>query len=494
MNLYIVDMLAGMPKVWANASPSVSDLQARQAELVSAAQTIQATADAESRNRTEDEEKKITALMDEFDELQADIELRERMNAQAAMLQESGGRLAPPAEPGAASDAGAAAEVSTGGQPQAAKQRESSGRRGAYASAKRVEEGGPSQYGQHGFHNFGEYALAVQRASLRSGAYTDPRLVVNAPTPTSSSGVPADGGYAIPPDFRNEIMRKVMGEASIVGYTDQQTSSSNSITFPTDETTPWQSTGGVQVYWTGEGSKITESKVALGESNVKLEKIAALLPVTEELLADAPALSRYITSKVPQKMGFALNDAIINGDGTGKPMGIMNSGALLTAAAEASQTADTITYRNIVSMWARLHSAGKSKSVWLVNPMVDEQLMMMSFPGSGTAVPVYMPPAGAADTPYARLFGRPVIPTEACAAVGDVGDILLADLSQYMSATKTQGMRADVSMHLYFDYDIMAFRFILRFGGKPWWSAPIDGKAAGVKYSAFVALAERAGI
>lgn len=493
MNLCIFDMLAGMPKVWANASPSISDLQARQAELNAAAQTIQATADAESRTLTEDEQGKIASLLDEFDDLQVDIERRDRMNSQANMLQESGGRLTPPAEPGEGADVSAAAEVAVGGQPQNKPRNGGTSRRpGSYASARRVEESGPSQYGQHGFHNFGEYALAVQRASLRSGAYTDPRLVVNAPSSTSSGGVPADGGYAVPPDFRNEIMRKVMGEASIVGYTDQQTSSSNTITFPIDETTPWQASGGVKVYWTGEGQKITESKVALGEANVKLEKIAALLPVTEELLADAPALSRYITSKVPANMGFALNDAIINGDGTGKPLGFMNSGALLTAAAVASQTADTITYRNIVSMWARLHSAGKSKSVWLVNPMVDEQLMMMSFPGSGTAVPVYLPPTGAADSPYARLFGRPVIPTEACAAVGDLGDIVLTDLSQYMTATKTQGMRADVSMHLYFDYDIMAFRFILRFGGKPWWTAPISGKAAGTQYSAFVALAERA--
>ena len=489
-------MLAVWAKnVWAN-SPSIHDLQVRQAEINSRAQSVQAAADAESRALTDAETDEIQALLDEFDVLQVDIERRERMNAQANHLQESGGRAASPEDPGAPSDPGASVAVATGGQPAYAPPARLASSGPATSSrpggANRVEEVGPSRYGQHGFHNFGEYALAVSRASLRSGAYVDPRLIVNAPTSTSTSGVPADGGYAVPPDFRQEIMRKVMGEASIVSFTDQQTSSSNAITFPVDETTPWQGTGGVRVNWTGEGQKITESKVALGEATVKLEKIAALLPVTEELLADAPALSRYISSKVPANMGFALNDAIINGDGTGKPLGMMNSGALLTVDKEASQTADTITYRNIVAMWSRLHSAGKSKSVWLVNPLVDEQLMMMSFPGAGTAVPVYMPPGGAADTPYARLFGRPVIPTEACAGVGDAGDILLADLSQYMTATKTQGMRADVSMHLYFDYDIMAFRFILRFGGRSWWTAPIAGKAAGVQYSAFVALEERA--
>lgn len=473
-------------KIWAN-SPSIHDLQVRQAEINSRAQTIQATADAESRLLTEPEEAEIKSLLDEFDSLQVDIERRERMNAQAFMLQESGGRAAAPENPGEPADPGAAVVVASGSQPSAA----ISHRPAARGAAARVEDAGPSRYGQHGFHNVGDYALAVQRASLRSGAYVDPRLVVNAPSSTSSSGTPADGGYAIPPDFRQEIMRKVMGEASIVPFTDQQTSSSNALTFPIDETTPWQASGGVRVNWTAEGSKITESKMALGEATVKLEKIAALLPVTEELLSDAPALSRYISSKVPANIGFALNDAIINGDGTGKPLGILPSAAKLEVPAETGQVADTITYGNIVRMWSRLHAPGKSKSVWLVNPIVDEQLMMMSFPGTGTAVPVYMPPGGAADTPYARLFGRPVIPTEACPIVGDAGDIILTDLSQYMTVTKTEGMRADVSMHLYFDYDIMAFRFILRFGGKPWWTGPIDGKATGVKYSAFVTVEDR---
>ena len=489
MNLITIE---GLPKnVWAN-SPSIHDLQARQAEINSRAQTIQASADAESRHLNEAEEGEIKALLDEFDALQVDIERRERMSAQAVMLQESGGRAVPPAEPGEPSEPAAAGVIAAGSQPAAAAHFSPRPAPKTNRPSARVEEAGPSRYGQHGFHNFGEFALAVQRASLRSGAYVDPRLVVNAPSSSSSSGVPADGGYAIPPDFRQEIVRKVMGEASIVAFTDQQTCSSNALTFPMDETTPWQASGGVRVNWTAEGAKIEESKVALGEATVKLEKIAALLPITEELLSDAPALSRYISSKVPSNIGFALNDAIINGDGVGKPFGLLKSAAMLAVDAEGGQIADTITYSNIVRMWSRLHASGKSRSVWLVNPIVDEQLMMMVFPGAGTAVPVYLPPGGAADTPYARLFGRPIIPTEACPAVGDLGDIILADLSQYMTVTKTEGMRADVSMHLYFDYDIMAFRFILRFGGKPWWTAPIDGKAAGVQYSAFVAVAERA--
>jgi hypothetical protein len=51
------------------------------------------------------------------------------------------------------------------------------------------------------------------------------------------------------------------------------TTSSNAITVPTDETTPWQSTGGVQAYWESEGGQKTQSKPQLREVTVKANKI-----------------------------------------------------------------------------------------------------------------------------------------------------------------------------------------------------------------------------
>ena len=67
--------------------------------------------------------------------------------------------------------------------------------------------------GKWGWRTFGEFAAAVRPAS-RNGGHVDPRLVVNAPTTVSTEGIGADGGYAVPPDFREAIMEKVMGEAS----------------------------------------------------------------------------------------------------------------------------------------------------------------------------------------------------------------------------------------------------------------------------------------
>ncbi|MDL2315645.1 phage major capsid protein [Desulfovibrio sp. OttesenSCG-928-A18] len=471
-------------------SDSIAELEEKMHDLTDRVTKLQAAIDGDGRSPTPEEAKERQALMDEFDETEKELQARLRLQDQEARLQASAGRYTVPGQP-ANSNADPESESEDSPAPKA------QARPVQPAAPKAsVEVGAPSYYKTGGFNHFGEFALAVFNANPRSGRGIDKRLLQitkNAPTDFGSEGVDADGGFAVPPDFRAEIMRKVMGEASIVGMTDQQTTTSKAMTFPMDETTPWQSTGGIQVGWIGEGQPITQSKPALTSGEIKLNKLAALVPITEELLEDAPAMDRYLNSKVPQNMGFALNDAIINGTGTGQPLGILQSGALITVAADTAQVADTITYTNIAKMRGAMYAAGKSRGVWLANPSIEETLMLMTFPSTTSTVPVYLPPNGASGSPYATLFGRPVIPTEACADTGDLGDLIFVDLAQYATLTRRgRGLRTDYSIHLFFDYDIGAFRFILRFGGRPWWNSPIQGKTASRKYSAFVALAERA--
>ena len=104
---------------------------------------------------------------------------------------------------------------------------------------------------------------------------------------------------------------------------------------------------------------------------------------------------------------------------------------------------------------------------------------------------VYMPPNGLSQSPFGTILGRPAIPHMACKAIGDTGDLVFADLSQYVTAVKTGGMRSDVSMHLWFDQDIAAFKFTMRVDGRPWASQAITPPNGSSTLSPFVALAPR---
>jgi HK97 family phage major capsid protein len=452
-----------------NDAQKLDELRDELVTLTEQAKNLQAKADGEKRALTEDEEKEINTIFARFDAVESEIERREQIVANEARLAKPSGRKTEPDD---------VANAERGNDPATRRTR----------VAAQPRDGG--DVARHGFRSFGEFAQAVKNGAAQGGSL-DPRLVANAPTTTSTEGVGADGGFAVPPEFRTAIYQKVMAEDGLLSRTDQLTSSSNSITLPKDETTAWQTSGGILPTWEGEGSQLSQSKVALEQSTIRLNKLTALVPVTEELLADASSLATYINRKVPEKFAFKINDAIVNGTGAGQPKGILTADSLVTVSKESGQAADTLVFQNVVNMYSRVYSGCRANMVWLINQDIEPQLYSMAFPGTGTAVPVYLPPGGLSASPYGTLMGRPVIPTQACDTLGDVGDIIAVDLSKYMTAMKTGGIRSDVSMHLWFDYDTTAFRFIMRLAGQPWWTAAITPKNSAATLSWAVALEAR---
>jgi HK97 family phage major capsid protein len=225
-----------------------------------------------------------------------------------------------------------------------------------------------------------------------------------------------------------------------------------------------------------------------------LVALKALIPLTNELIEDAPSLQQYVLRKVPEKMDYKLSNAILNGTGVGQPLGVKNSPALVTIAAESGQSADTLLYANVTNMFSRMYSGSRRRAVWVINQDIEPQLDMMSFPqpaGSTSSFPAYLPPGGLSASPYGTLKGKPVVPSEATSALGDVGDILLVDFSKYLLVTKGAEPRVDMSMHFFFDYDMSALRVVFRVMGMPWWAAPITRANSANTLSCFVALAER---
>jgi HK97 family phage major capsid protein len=149
-------------------------------------------------------------------------------------------------------------------------------------------------------------------------------------------------------------------------------------------------------------------------------------------------------------------------------------------------------------MMARMPAQSYARSAWLINQDVVPQILKAGFAvttvagAAAGAGALYLPPNGlAANTPYGFLLGRPIVVTEACATLGTVGDVILADLSKYLTVVKAGGVRSDTSIHLFFDQNTTAFRFVLRIAGQPWLSAPIARKNGANTLSHFVTVATR---
>ena len=462
------------------------ELQERLGTINDSCAQIVATADAEKRDLTADERTELRSLQTEFKDVTEEIDFRATIDEQTKDLAQPDGTPMPDPvgpDPNETPEEAAAKPVVIA------------------RPARRNENLNVPEYARArdhkwGHRSFGEFAQQVQLASM-PGGQVDPRLSARlAPTIYGNEGAGSEGGFAVPPDFRAEIMEKITGEETLLGMTDRLTTSSNSITVPVDETTPWDTSSGVLTYWGGEGSQMTQSKPNLQQRTVQLHKLYALVPVTEELLADAPAMDRYLRRKAPTKIDFELTRAIVQGTGTGQPLGVLNAGSTVSVAKETSQTADTVVLANITKMFSRMYAPyrNQANTVWIANQDVEPQFLAMVDAGSNA---VYLGGAGwnyahVSGTPTNMLLGKRVIFSQACETLGDKGDIFFAALGEYMSATKAEGIRVETSLHLWFDYDMMAFRFIFRVAGMPWLSAAISARDGSNTYGAFVTLAERA--
>lgn len=438
----------------------------RQEELLALCEEIQSIADAEKRELTKEEDADIAAHMREYDKLGRDSDRRLALADRTKDLLEPNGRKTSPT-----------------GDPNDPDFKPSNGTaaRDLGTLAERSKT--------FGFKSQGDFCRAVAQYSKTRGATFDERLKAAAAGTISSEGAGADGGFAVPPEYRNAILERVFGEESLLGRADPISIAGSQISFPTDMTTPWDAaaSGGIQAYWEGETGAYTQSKVKLEKVTTELAKLTALVPVSDELLEDAPALGGYIQRKAPEKMDFKVSWALAWGNGAGMPLGFMNAPALVTQAAEGAQTTDTINATNVAKMFARMPANLRNNAIWLIHPDAEPQLMLMTIGNQ----PVYIPPGGLSGRPYGILLGRPVIPHEICETVGDLGDIMFVDMTSYLAVKKSSGLKSQTSIHLWFDQDLVAFKFTLRIGGQPWWSAPISPRDGSSTRSPFVTLASR---
>lgn len=352
-----------------------------------------------------------------------------------------------------------------------------------------------------GWKHIGEQLMAVKNYAIRNGP-ADPRLdrgeksiSMKAPANYSSEGIGADGGFAVAPDFLPELLQYLYTDDALMARCRPLTTSGNTITVPKDETVPW-GTDGIQAYWANEAATFTSSKAKLGEINIQLHKLTALVPVTNELLEDSAfSLGTYIGRQAPIKIADKINGAIVAGNGAGQPLGVLNSGAIITQPKDAGQATKTISVTNIAGMYSLVPKAFRRNAVWLHHSTVLPQIMSLVigqqpafFPPGGiqTAMPPQNIPAG-----EGTLWGKPLVESEQCQSLTNLGDLYLIDFSQYLLVTKSNGIRQEMSIHLYFDQDLTAFRFVFRVGGQPWMQKPITQKNGGGTLSPFVNLQAR---
>jgi HK97 family phage major capsid protein len=307
------------------------------------------------------------------------------------------------------------------------------------------------------------------------------------------TNVDTDGGFLIPVEYRNQLMKDSL-EASIVKpRATVIPMMSNQVKIPTVKDTSRESNyyGGVVIYRPDEVGVKTSSKPEFEQVKLELKKLVGLCYVSDEMLEDSPiSVAPLLSTMFSEAIAFTEDNDFVNGDGAGKALGVLNAPCLVTVAKETSQDNDTIVTQNILKMYSRLKPRSAQNAIWIASPDTFPQLasLTMNVGTGGSHVGLVQTMAGSAQM---SLLGRPLILTEHAAKLGDKGDIILADWRQYLVGEKTTGVQVASSIHLKFDYDQTAFRFVKRYDGQPWESSARTPKNGGATLSSFITLAAR---
>lgn len=341
-----------------------------------------------------------------------------------------------------------------------------------------------------GFTSLGDQLGAVARA-MTPGRDTDKRLVELRAATGAGEAVGADGGFAVQSDFAMQMFDRVVEQSDLASECTVVPLSANSnelVLTLVDESSRATGSrfGGVQGYWRAEGTNVTHSRPKLRQERLKAESLEALWYASDELLEDTTAMTALAELAFTQELSWLIDDAIIGGDGSGKPLGILNSGALITTT---RATSSTIEYTDIDLANDRMWVGGRSNAKWYCHADVPQKLRnAYASPGSNSDWPVLLPAGGISGAPHDTIFAKEVKVIEQARALGALGDFMLLDLSQYLLVRKA-GVKAAQSAHVRFIYGEQTFKWTVRINGQPLWNTTLTDAYGSTTRSPFVATA-----
>lgn len=367
----------------------------------------------------------------------------------------------------------------------------------AYDGVLHDEENGKAKNGKDKdlkvFSSLGEQLKAIY--AFRKNGVKDERLQqVNNAVLGSNEGTGADGGFALQTDFAGQILESAVEQSPLLNRLDRYTCSSaaNAMRWlSADETDVSKSVfGGVQMYWASEGATVAASKPQFRELKMDLEKMMGFAYCTDEMLTDAAFMTGFFGTAFTLAADRLLTESVISGDGVGKPLGILNSKAIITVDKESTQAAGTFLGANAIKMQARAMPRNRDRLVWLMHPDAEELLPYLSIQSGEAAKFLWNPEGGLGNFDTQRVLNKPVLFEDSCSALGSKGDINLVDPMYYILLTKGTA-KQDWSVHVEFLTDQNCFRMVYRCNGAPKIEKPLTIKNSAKTRSPFVTLAAR---
>jgi HK97 family phage major capsid protein len=241
--------------------------------------------------------------------------------------------------------------------------------------------------------------------------------------------------------------------------------------------------GGVQMNWTEEAQTRTETEPQFKMMELKAHELSGYAVSSNVLLQDSGfGLEKYLMTLFGQSVGWFEEFAYLQGNGVGKPLGIINAPATIAVTRAGS---GKVQFVDVATMLSKLLPSSLRRSIWVIHPYVLAQLVQLA-DSSGRII--WVPNnGGLQDYVPGTLFGLPVITSEKVATLGTKGDCCLIDPQLYVIGDRMQ-IEIAASEHVNFLKNQMTWRIVERVDGQPWLEKPITLQDASSTVSPFVVL------
>jgi len=250
-------------------------------------------------------------------------------------------------------------------------------------------------------YNSDEYKRAFMNYVAKGEAI--PAQFRNADANTKTTDV----GEMIPTTTMQKIIEKIEATGMILPLV-TRTAYKGGVNIPTSNVKPVAT-------WVAEGAGSDKQKKTTGSITFGYYKLRCAISTSLEVDTMAyPVFETTFVNNVVEAMVKALEQAIISGDGSGKPKGILAetapSGQNIDIAADKD-----FTYQTLVAAEAALPLAYESGAVWFMTKKT-----FMAFVGmvDANGQPIARVNYGIGGKPERSLLGRPVILNDYMASVG----------------------------------------------------------------------------
>ncbi len=325
-----------------------------------------------------------------------------------------------------------------------------------------------------------------------------------------SSGI--TGGYTVPPQFHTQLQMLSVEDTFVEPRCTKMPMTTRTLTIPSlDQTTnnaPGAAgtgrsnlLGGVVAQWTSEAAPRAETEPQFRSTTLTAWELSFITVASNTLLQDeAVGLDALLTQLFATAMGWHTEYAFLQGNGVGKPLGILNAPATVTASRAAT---GYFRFLDVGSMLSKLYwmLRGSKSLCWAIHPsMIPYLYTLNDTSGSQTAqgygrvlfVPINEGaqekiPESAGVHSFGYLAGYPVIVTEKLPSLGNTGDVILCDWSKYLVGKRME-IEIAVSPHVAFTTNQLVWRVIVRVDGEPWLNNPVTLADGSYTVSPFIAL------